>query len=351
MTPPSNKPLSSSKITPSYDNYLLDLQSHVFPYRLPRPLTPPSQLPTPAYLSCWWTGDSTDFWGHFLETTSPRFSELLSSHCRRDNGKHTTAPMTQWREQFKRKKTVDPLFPSPSHTPLTRPEPPHPPTPCPLWTLPSTHFPSWPAEQTHFPLANQTPFPLRNTIEGTLLQLREVGLELTKEELRQWALDALLCPEDWRWLWELAPTPTPLKSPTPPLLHPPWYGASNVGLPTTFAPNVLSTSAPSVDWPPPDTLSTPVTCAPVPYVESLVMWAPVAQPQPWLVHPLPNWLADGIFESGSQSNEGGNVTVEGPPIPFSPFSLANCTMLSHFSFNDFVAIAFPDLAGDLDIQI
>ena len=45
------------------------------------------------------------------------------------------------------------------------------------------------------------------------------------------------------------------------------------------------------------------------------------------------------------------VTVEDPPIPFSPFSLANCTMLSHFSFNDFIAIAFPDIAGDLDIQI
>ena len=45
------------------------------------------------------------------------------------------------------------------------------------------------------------------------------------------------------------------------------------------------------------------------------------------------------------------VTVEDPPISFSPFSLVDCTMLSHFSFNDFVAIAFPDLAGDLDIQI
>ena len=45
------------------------------------------------------------------------------------------------------------------------------------------------------------------------------------------------------------------------------------------------------------------------------------------------------------------VTVEDPPAPFSPFSLADCTMLSHFSFNDFVAIAFPDIAGDLDIQI
>ena len=47
----------------------------------------------------------------------------------------------------------------------------------------------------------------------------------------------------------------------------------------------------------------------------------------------------------------GSVMVEGPPIPFSPFSVADCTMLSHFSFNDFIAVAFPDLAGDLDIQI
>ena len=45
------------------------------------------------------------------------------------------------------------------------------------------------------------------------------------------------------------------------------------------------------------------------------------------------------------------VTIEDPPTPFSPFSLANCTMLNHFSFNDFIAIAFPDIAGDLDIQI
>ena len=45
------------------------------------------------------------------------------------------------------------------------------------------------------------------------------------------------------------------------------------------------------------------------------------------------------------------VTVENPPIPFSPFSPTDCTLLSHFSFNDFIAVAFPDLAGDLDIQI
>ena len=81
------------------------------------------------------------------------------------------------------------------------------------------------------------------------------------------------------------------------------------------------------------------------------MWAPVAQPQPQLVHPLPEWLTEEVFESGSRNNDGGNVTVEEPPIPFSPFSLADCTMLNHFSFNDFIAIAFPDIAGDLDAQI
>ena len=43
--------------------------------------------------------------------------------------------------------------------------------------------------------------------------------------------------------------------------------------------------------------------------------------------------------------------IEDIPIPFSPFLAADCTMLNHFSFEDFVAIAFPDLAGDLDIQI
>ena len=45
------------------------------------------------------------------------------------------------------------------------------------------------------------------------------------------------------------------------------------------------------------------------------------------------------------------VTVEEAPISFSPFSLADCSLFSHFSFNDFIATAFPDLAGDLEIQI
>ena len=45
------------------------------------------------------------------------------------------------------------------------------------------------------------------------------------------------------------------------------------------------------------------------------------------------------------------VTVEEAPTSFSPFSQVNCTLLSHFSVNDFIVVAFPDLARDLDIQI
>ena len=256
--------------------------------------------------------------------------------------------MMQWREQFKRKKILDPLFPSSNHAPLVQPEPPRPPIPCPRLTPQSTHIPNWLDERTHFPLADQTPFPLENVTEGMLLQLREVGLELTEEELQQWALDALLCPEDWRWLWEPAPAPVPLTSLTLPLPHPPWYGVSNVGLPTMSVPNALSTSAPFVNWPLLDTPNEPATCAPVPYVENSVMWAPVAQLQPQLVHPLPEWLTNEVFKSESQNYNGGNVTVENPPTSFSPFSLADCTMLSYFSFNNFIAVAFPDLAGDLE---
>ena len=59
----------------------------------------------------------------------------------------------------------------------------------------------------------------------------------------------------------------------------------------------------------------------------------------------------GRFESESQGYEGGNVIVEEAPTSFSPLSLVDCMLLSHFSFNDFIAVAFPDLARDLDIQI
>ena len=45
------------------------------------------------------------------------------------------------------------------------------------------------------------------------------------------------------------------------------------------------------------------------------------------------------------------VMVVDTPTSFSPFSPANCTLYSHFSFNDFIAIAFLDLTEDLDTQI
>ena len=83
------------------------------------------------------------------------------------------------------------------------------------------------------------------------------------------------------------------------------------------------------------------------------MWAPVVQPQPQLAHPLslPEWATWEDLESVPQGYDRGNVTVEETPTSFSPFSLVDCMLLSHFSFNDFIAVAFPDLAGDLDIQI
>ena len=40
--------------------------------------------------------------------------------------------------------------------------------------------------------------------------------------------------------------------------------------------------------------------------------------------------------------------VEDSPVSFSPFSLTNCTLFLHFSFNNFVVVAFPDLAKYLE---
>ena len=83
------------------------------------------------------------------------------------------------------------------------------------------------------------------------------------------------------------------------------------------------------------------------------MWAPVSQPLLLPARPLslPEWAILEDFELVPQGYEGGNVMVEEPPISFSPFTLVDCTALSHFSFNDFVAVAFPDLAKDLEIPI
>ena len=59
--------------------------------------------------------------------------------------------------------------------------------------------------------------------------------------------------------------------------------------------------------------------------------------------------SDGHKWVWKKQSEG--VMVEEAPTSFSPFSLADCTLLSHLSFNDFIAVAFLDLARDLDIQI
>ena len=45
------------------------------------------------------------------------------------------------------------------------------------------------------------------------------------------------------------------------------------------------------------------------------------------------------------------VMVIDAPTSFSPFSLTDCTLYSHFSFDDFIMIAFLDLTRDLDNQI
>ena len=47
----------------------------------------------------------------------------------------------------------------------------------------------------------------------------------------------------------------------------------------------------------------------------------------------------------------GTVMVVEAPISFSPFPSTDCTLYSHFSFDDFVMVAFPDLTRDLDDQI
>ena len=83
------------------------------------------------------------------------------------------------------------------------------------------------------------------------------------------------------------------------------------------------------------------------------MWTPLAQPQPWLTVPLslPKWAIMDNLQLLSQGYEGGNVMVQEAPTSFSPFMTVDCMLLSYFSFNDFVTLAFPDLAEDLDIQI
>ena len=167
------------------------------------------------------------------------------------------------------------------HSPVIPPEP-HPLLiPSPPQIPSSILLPSWLNEQT-LSLTNQElhpPFPQGNDIIVTLLQLNEAGEGLTDEVLLEWALDMLHSPENWRWLWSLEPATIPLSSPTlPNPLLPPLCATSNANPSSTFTLTAPNTSVPSVNEQHPATLSTPAPCALAPYLESLVMWAPVAQP-------------------------------------------------------------------------
>ena len=145
-TLPLPRPSSSFEIMFLSDNSSLTLQSHIFWYRLLRPLTLPYPPPAPLYLSCWWTGDSTDFWGCFLETTLPQFSKPLSSHYLKNSGEHIMGPMMQWREQFKptRRIVTHPHMLELTPTPHIQFGPPlllNPSPPLILWSI---HLPRWP---------------------------------------------------------------------------------------------------------------------------------------------------------------------------------------------------------------
>ena len=132
--------------------------------------------------------------------------------------------------------------------------------------------------------------------------------------LLEWALDVLHSLEDWRWLWSLEPATTPLSSLTPqspPLLS----DASSASLWTMYTLTVPNTSVPSINESPLDTLNAPTPCTPVQSVESLVMWAPVAQPQPQLAcHlSLPEWATWEDLELVPQGYDRGNAMVEEVP--------------------------------------
>ena len=239
-------------------------------------------------------------------------------------------------------------------TPLTSPGPPLLPTPSPVLILLSTLFPNWPDEPTPFLVTLEPPlsFLQGNDIIMTLHWLNGTGEGVTNEVLLEWALEMLHSLEYWRWLWSLEPAITPSSSPTPNLPPPPWYDASNANPPSMSTLSALSMFAPSVKEWCLVTPNAPASCAPAPFAENSVTWAPLAQPQLQLTALLflPEWVTLDNLELLSQGYEGGNVMVWETPISFSLFMTTDCTLLSHFSFNDFVTLAFPDLARDLDLH-
>ena len=160
-----------------------------------------------------------------------------------------------------------------------------------------------------------------------------------------WLLGKLLSPEDWKWCLDQAPvqTPSPSCLGHPCLTQPPstsnamFASPSNMSTPTALAINV-----PSVTHSPPNTLNMSALTTFMSYAENtdIRMWTAQLQPlQTYLDHPMDK-LEElmGIFESGSQGNEGDNVTVMETPT-YSSFSLL-------FSFDDFISYAFPNVIMD-----
>ena len=332
------------------------MRNNIYPYRSLRPSTPPCPLPTPPCLSCWWIEDSTGSWELSPGTTLPTFSAWFSSPSWRSSTELTMAVSRWWRRFCSNQRTGYPNLELLIPAPLDLLDTPPPLTLYPRLTPRSTQPPSWPDEPTSSlaTLELHPPFHQGNDIVVTLHQLNKVGEGLADEVLLEWTLDMLCSLEDWRWLWSPEQATTPLSSPI--LLNHQTslsYNVSNANLWTTYILNAPSTFVPSVDGLPLDTPNALAPCAHAQSVESSVIWAPVAQPQPQLTHPLslPVWATWEDLELMPQGYEGGNVTVEEAPTSFSPFSLVNCMLLSHFSFNDFVAVAFLDLARDLDTQI
>ena len=352
MTQCSLRPSPYFATMSSFNRCLPASPYHIYPYRLQRPLTPPCPLPALPSLTCCWIEDLTDSWELSPGITLPTFSTQFSSPSQRSSAELTMV-VSRWRRRHHSNLRAgypnqELLNPDPLGTPPS-------PTPYPLLTALSILSPSWLDEPTPFLVAQEQclPPPQENDIAAMLLRLNEVGEGLADEVLLELAWDALCSPEDWRWLWNPEPATTPFLSLTLLSQTTLLYNVSNASPWNTYTPNVLNISAPSAEEPPLDILNTPAPCILAQSVGSSVMWAPVAQPQPLLPLPLslPEWATSEDFESVPQGYEGGNVTVEEAPTSFSPFPLVDCTLLSHFSFNDFVAVAFPDLAKDLDSPI
>ena len=260
-----------------------------------------------------------------------------------------TMAVTRWRRRFhSNQRTGYSCLDLPTPTLLDLQGVPLPPILSPQLTPLSTPLPNWLTEPTLSPITQEPhlPFPQGNNIIMTLHWLNEAGGGLSNKVLLEWALDVLCSPEDWRWLWSLEQATTPSPSPTLLPQLPPSSGVSNVNPPNMSTSNALNMYASSVNMPHLDILSALVPCTPTLSAENSVMWAPVVQPQLQLAHllTLSKWVTLGGFESEPQSYDGGNVMVGDPPISFLPFTLADCTLFSHFSFNDFITTAFLDLA-------